>query len=70
MGNGILPLMFRQIMFFLKPVLDIKIQFQALKPGRILAQVKDGTRLFLDPNIGIQAGSANNFYIWNQISML
>lgn len=38
-----------------------KNRFSALKPGRILAQVKDGTRLFLDPDIGIQAGSANNF---------
>jgi hypothetical protein len=38
-----------------------KNRLAALKPGRVLAQVKDGTRLFLDPDVGIQAGKANNF---------
>ena len=33
----------------------------ALRPGRILAQVKDGSRIFLDPEIGIQVGKENNF---------
>jgi hypothetical protein len=36
-------------------------RLSALKPGRILAQVKDGTRLFIDPAVGIQAGQSDNF---------
>lgn len=33
----------------------------AFQPGRHLTQVSDGTHLFLDPNIGIQAGHADKF---------
>lgn len=33
----------------------------ALKPHRILGQVKDGSRFFLDPEIGFQAGRPTNY---------
>lgn len=33
----------------------------ALKPGRAVMQVKGGTRIFVDPKIGIQAGSAESY---------
>lgn len=36
-------------------------RLSALRPGRILAQVKDNTRMFLDPILGIQLGKAENF---------
>lgn len=36
-------------------------RLSALKPGRILGQVKDGTRFIIDPDVGIQAGTADNF---------
>lgn len=42
-------------------------KMSALRPGRALMQVKDGTRLFADPNIGIQAGNAQNFVHINPI---
>jgi hypothetical protein len=32
-----------------------------LKPGRAVVQVKDGNRLFVDPDLGVQAGSSTNF---------
>ncbi len=32
-----------------------------LKPGRAVIQVKNGNRLFVDPDIGTQIGNANNF---------
>lgn len=42
-------------------------RMEALKPGRALIQVSGGTRLFADPQIGIQAGNANNFIHINPI---
>lgn len=34
---------------------------QVIKPGRAVMQVKDGSRIFLEPKIGIQAGNAEQF---------
>lgn len=38
-----------------------------LQPGRVLMQVKDGIRLFVDPKLGIQAGDAGSFLHINPI---
>ena len=40
---------------------DDSTTMSALKPGRALMQVKGGQRLFVDPSLGIQAGSAHKF---------
>ncbi|KKN72141.1 hypothetical protein LCGC14_0413530 [marine sediment metagenome] len=42
-------------------------KMSALRPGRALLQSKNGVRLFTDPNIGIQAGSARSFMHINPI---
>ncbi|HVI40697.1 MAG TPA: hypothetical protein VM577_08555 [Anaerovoracaceae bacterium] len=35
-------------------------RMSALRPGRLMGQVKDGTRFFIDPELGFQAGRADN----------
>lgn len=40
----------------------------ALKPNRILGQVKDGSRFFLDPEIGFQVGRPTNYLHINSVS--
>jgi hypothetical protein len=40
---------------------DDSTTMSALKPGRALLQVKGGQRLFIDPYLGTQVGSALNF---------
>lgn len=42
-------------------------KMSALRPGRALMQTRNGVRLFADPNVGVQAGSAKSFMHINPI---
>jgi len=43
-------------------------KLNTLKPNRILGQVKNGSRFFLDPEIGFQVGNSNNYLHVNPIT--